>query len=59
MAKTEAQKRAAKKYEARAARQINLKFYPPEYDLFDWVKSKPNGIGYIKDLIRQDMAAGK
>ena len=58
MVKTEAQKRAARKYEAKA-KQICVKFYPPDHDLYEWVKAKASASGYIKELIRQDRAKDK
>jgi hypothetical protein len=36
-------------------RQIAVRFYPADSDLYLWVKSQPNVAGYIKELARQDM----
>jgi hypothetical protein len=52
---TEAQKRANEKYRKANVRQIAVRFYPADSDLYLWVKSQPNVAGYIKELARQDM----
>ena len=36
-------------------RQIVLPFLPSERDLYEWVKSQEDMMGYIKELIRDDM----
>lgn len=60
MASTEAQKRAAAKYQRVHTKQINLKFSPNEMDMFDWVKSQDGAASrYIKDLIKNDMKKSK
>ena len=33
---------------------VNLAFYPPEHDLYEWLKTKPNVNGYIKSLLIQE-----
>lgn len=55
MTKTEAQARAINKYRKNKSKQINLVFYPPDYDLVEYLDSKPNRSGFIKDLIRKAM----
>ena len=55
--KTEAQKRASKKYDAKAKR-IEIKIFPSEQDILDKVMeiSKTEGYAtYIKRLIREDI----
>ena len=52
---TEAQRRASAKYKAKAVKQISLKFFPKDHDVFDYVKSKPRTTEYIIRLIRADM----
>lgn len=52
---SEAQRRANARYDKANAKQVGLKFYPPDYDLYEWVKSQDNTAGYIKRLIREDM----
>ena len=34
-------------------KRINLAFYPSEHDLYEWLHSKPNSNGFIKELLRQ------
>lgn len=51
----DAKLRANSKYIRANVKQIGLRFAPPEYDLFEWVKSHDNASGYIKRLIREDM----
>lgn len=52
---TEAQKRAQAKYNKANVRQTAVRFYPSERDLWEWLETKDNKAGYIKDLIRADM----
>ena len=52
---TEAQRRASAKYKAKAVKQISLKFFPKDHDVFDFAKSKPRTTEYIIGLIRADM----
>jgi hypothetical protein len=54
---TEAQKRANEKYRKANVRQIAVRFYPADTELYSWVKSQPNVAGYIKELAREDMRA--
>lgn len=52
---TEAQRRANAKYQREKMKQINVKFSPNEYDLWEWAKAQgDNASGYIKGLIRKD-----
>ena len=56
MPKTEAQKRASKKYEAKAKR-IEIRLYPSEQDILDKILQLSNEgyASYIKRLIREDI----
>ena len=55
MAVSEAQKRANEKYRKENVRQVAVRFYPPDHDLYDFVKTKSSMGEYIKALIRADM----
>ena len=56
--KTDAQRKAAKKYKGKVKR-IMLEFYPTEMDLLEHINQQQNKQGYIKNLIRADMKAEK
>lgn len=45
-----------RKYEKEKCKTVTLKFYPPDFDLVDWLNDQPNKTGYIKQLIRDDMS---
>lgn len=32
-------------------KRISLAFYPPEHDLYEWLKTKENVNGFIKSLL--------
>lgn len=49
------QKRAKNKYRREKVRQINLNFYPTDSDLIEYLGTKENKQGFIKDLIREAM----
>ena len=54
---TEAQIRANKKYEAENTRQVHLKLNRrTDEDILRKLDSVPNKQGYIKELIRADLA---
>ena len=55
MAVSDAQKRALEKYRKEKVKQITIRFYPAEMDVYEWVKSQPNVAGYLKSLARDDM----
>lgn len=56
MASTEAQKRAAAKYQREKTKQVNLKFSPNEMDLYEWLASQEGTMsGAVKELIRAEM----
>ncbi len=54
MALTEAQKRAKKNY-AKKVKKVEVAFYPTEMDLFEYLQTKDNKAGFIKQLIREAM----
>lgn len=61
MPKTEAKKRANKKYDAKA-RQLILRIYPSEPDLLEKINAEIEKGGYapyIKRLIREDIERSK
>ena len=55
MGQTEAQKRADRKYKAEKTKQLIVRFYPSEMELYNHVTGKESMQGYIKSLIRRDM----
>lgn len=57
MALTDAQRRAQEAYRKRSVKQVAVRFYPAEDDLWAWLSAQENKAGYIKDLIRTDMEA--
>ena len=52
---SDARKRANAKYAKEKVRQVGLKFYPAESDIYEWLQTQPNKQGYVKALIRADM----
>ena len=56
MAMTDAQKRAQRNYVKKSVQQIALRFYPAEADLWEWLQAQDNKQGYLKGLVRADMA---
>lgn len=55
MAISEAQKRASAKYVKEKVRQIAVRFYPAEAELWEHLQTQQNKAGYIKSLIRDDL----
>lgn len=55
MAATDAQRRAQAAYRKKSVRQISIRFYPADADVWDWLQSRENRQGYVRDLIRADM----
>lgn len=52
--------RAAQKYRREKCRQVRIelnKVY--DADILDWLDAQPNKQGYLKDLIRADIAKSK
>ncbi len=57
---TEAQKRATKKYDQNNSKKISLKFnITTDADILEVLNKKENVQGYIKKLIRLDIASHK
>lgn len=54
---SDAQKRADKKYKAEKTRQLGLRFYPTESDMWDFLAAQDNKQGFVKKLIRKEMAS--
>lgn len=57
MAVSDAQRRANERYRKESVRQVTVRFYPTEADIWEWLQSQPNRSGYVKELIRRDMEA--
>lgn len=55
MTLTETQKRAGSKYKRDKTKATLVRFYPSEAELYEWLSSQENKMGYIKQLIREDM----
>lgn len=56
---SEAQKRASAKYVKNNVKQLIVRFYPGDEDLYAWAKSQPLISEYLRGLIRADMEARK
>ena len=54
---TEAQRRASARYVKKSVRQVVVRFYPQDEELYGWVRSQPQMGGYLRELARQDMEA--
>lgn len=52
---SDACKRANAKYAKANVKQVGIKFYSAETDLYEWTKAQENVQGYVKALIRADM----
>ncbi len=52
---TEEQKRAQENYRKKSVKQVAVRFYPAEADIWEWLQAQENRAGYIKRLIREDM----
>lgn len=57
MAVSDAQRRANERYRKESVRQVTVRFYPTEADIWERLRSQPNRSGYVKELIRRDMEA--
>lgn len=55
MAVSESQKKANEKHRKEKVKQVAVRFYPGDQELYEFLKAKDNVAGYIKDLIRADM----
>ena len=56
---TEAQRRASLKYQKEKTKQIAVRFFPSDMDLYEHVKAQDGVAAYIKRLIREDMEREK
>ena len=52
---TDAQRRAQEAYRKRSVKQVAVRFYPADSELWDWLQGQENKAGYVKALIRADM----
>lgn len=52
---TEAQKRAARKYQQEKVKKKLVRFFPKDKDLLEHLEKQPSQNSYILDLIRRDM----
>lgn len=52
---TEAQKKATDAYRKRNVKTFNVKFFPADMELYEWLQGKEGKNQYVKDLIRKDM----
>lgn len=59
MGSSEAQKEAVDRYNRANRKQLLVAIYPPDYDLYEYARSKGNVSGYVKRLIREDMEKEK
>ena len=57
MPRTDAQKRALNNYRKKNVKQVTIRFYQGEEDqaLYEWIKSRENVTGYLKNLVKEDM----
>ena len=55
MTQTDAQRRAALKYTKANVKSFNVKFYPGDEDIYEWLQAVELKNAYIKALIRADM----
>lgn len=56
---TEAEKRAKARYKQKHVKQICVEFYPADAELWEYLQTKDNKQGYIKDLIRKGKENGR
>lgn len=56
---SDARKRANAKYAKANVKQVGIKFYPAETDLYEWTKAQENVQGCVKALTRADMEKNK
>ena len=52
---TEAQLKATEKYRKKSVKTFLLRFFPDDYDLFEYLQAKPKKAEYLRNLIRRDM----
>lgn len=59
MARSEAKKRADAKYAKTHVKRMSMAFYPKDYDLYDWMKSKGYSGAWLRELARREMESEK
>ena len=59
MARSESARKADAKYKAEKTRQLVVRFYPADADILGHLQGQESKQGYIKRLIREDMARGQ
>ncbi len=59
MAVSDAQRKANEKYRRSNVRQVTVRFYPDDVEVWEWLQSQPNKQGYIRELIREDMGRSR
>lgn len=52
---SDAQKKATNEYRKKHVKQVTVRFYPSEQDLFEHMEKQGGRAAYIKGLIRADM----
>ena len=52
---TDAQRRATERYRKKSTKQIIVRFYPADMDVYEHLRAQDNMAGYVKRLIREDM----
>lgn len=52
---TKAQKKATDAYRKRNVKTFNVKFFPADMELYEWLQAQDGKNQYVKDLIRRDM----
>ena len=52
---TKAQLKATEKYRKKSIKTFLLRFFPDDYDLFEYLQAKPKKAEYLRNLIRRDM----
>lgn len=53
--KYESDKKYDIKYKSERTKQVGVRFFPADMELYEFIQKQPNKSGYIKDLIRADM----
>lgn len=59
MPQSESRSRAVNEYRKRSVRSFNLRFYPADADLLEWLESRPEKARYLRELIRRDMEGSR
>lgn len=56
---TEAQRRAKAKYQSEKVKQIQVKFYPSDSELIQWMEENNYKGSWVKDLIKREFEKEK